>query len=166
MLAPIRIDPAIEEFYMKAANHALAGALIGMGGTITNAMDANPGFMPCGRTAGVIIDNLSLLDTDIPADELAARTEEVLGFIDHVSAHRGVNPVPAHDAALTAAQIELLDALTELAAAVLPAAQAGTFSDKVDEYLYRSLAAIARGEEDVAAQLDKLDKIKATAASL
>lgn len=161
------IEMRLKEGYMIAANAPLAGALIGMGGTIANAMDANPEFVPCGRPAGVVMDNLVALGEGLPAQELDERTQQVSWFIGHVHEHHGAPMVQSYDASeLSSAQAELLDNLIELAALALPALQRGTVSQEVSRYLYQALAAIARGETEVANKLATFDGIKRVAQEL
>ena len=42
-------------------NARLAGALVGLGGTISQAMDEIEDFIPCGHPAAVVIDGLASL---------------------------------------------------------------------------------------------------------
>lgn len=80
---------------MSDSKKQLAGAVVALGATITEAMDAVPGFVPCGTPAQVIVDAIrTYADGD---DAAAAGTaQDVLGFVQHVSEHRGVT---AHQAA-------------------------------------------------------------------
>lgn len=152
---------------MNAANAPLAGALIGMGGTIASAMDANPEFVPCGRPAGVVMDNLMALDKELPAQELDERTQQVSWFIGHVHEHHGAPMVQPYDAGkLSPTQTELLDGLIDLAALALPTLQRGAVSQEVSRYLYQGLAAIARNETEVANKLATFDGIKRVAQEL
>jgi hypothetical protein len=72
---------------MSTAQDQLAGALVALGATITDAMDAAPGFVPCGTPSQVIID---ALNTYAAADDaaIAQTTPNILAFVEHVSDHR------------------------------------------------------------------------------
>ena len=54
---------------MKNENAQLAGALVGLGGTIYQAMDEIDGFVPCGHPATVVIDGLASLQARL-SDEV------------------------------------------------------------------------------------------------
>ncbi len=54
---------------MSDQKKQLAGAVIALGATITDAMDDVPGFVPCGTPAQVILDAIS---TYTNADDAAA----------------------------------------------------------------------------------------------
>lgn len=144
---------------MKTANTQLAGALVGLGGTITQAMNEIEDFIPCGHPASVVIDGLAALEADLPDDVLAERIESVRGFIQHVSEHRGV---PAHDvadmSALSGSRKELFDHIEKIARKLKPK---GGLHQNVNAWLYRSLAAIEGTTEDVAAQLAQANVIAA-----
>ena len=68
----------------------LVNALVGLGSTITEAMDVIEGFVPCGHPALTVSNALVALDADDDA-ALAQQLETVEGFIDHVSENRGVS---------------------------------------------------------------------------
>ena len=54
---------------MNAQNAQLAGALVGLGATITQAMDEIEDFVPCGHPATVVIDGLSSLNDRLTDDQ-------------------------------------------------------------------------------------------------
>ena len=152
---------------MDARTLELAGALIGLGGTITNAMDADPDFTPCRRPAGIVMGNVAALGENLPDEEYAARTEQVLALMEHVGEHHGATVAGAHDAsALTAEQEELLSALIELTATTLPKLEADVFSPEVNAFFYRSLATLAGDGSAVEGQLAKLASVQELARSL
>ena len=126
----------------------LVNALVGLGSTITEAMDVIEGFVPCGHPALVVTGAL----TD-GADEatLAEHVETVRGFIDHVSENRGVTA--HHDielGELTGAKAELF---AEISAIANLTKTAGVKNTQVNEWLYRSLAALNQSD---ATAVDKL----------
>lgn len=144
---------------MKTANAPLAGALVGLGGTITQAMNELEGFVPCGHPASVVIDGLVALNKDLTEAELNEKTETVRGFIDHVSEHRGV---PAHPVAsmedVSSSRHELLDCLEDVARKLQPK---GGLHQNINEWMYRSLAAIEGTAEAVSLQLAEANAISA-----
>ena len=144
---------------MKNENAQLAGALIGLGGTITQAMNELEGFVPCGHPASVVIDGLVSLDANLTEGELAEKTETTCGFIEHVSEHRGV---PAHAVAdatsLSTTRRELLDNLESVAKKLQPK---GGLHQNINEWLYRSLAALEGDNEAVALQLAEANVMNA-----
>lgn len=133
---------------MSEQKKQLAGSLIALGATITDAMDDVPGFLPCGTPAQVILNAINVYSNGDDATALET-SQNVLGFIGHVSEHRGV----------TAHEMADVDALTseqsQLAAKVLELAQADANSlDPVKtEWLYRSLAALEPGNGNAATLL-------------
>lgn len=121
---------------MSTAQDQLAGALIALGATITDAMDAAPGFVPCGTPSQVIID---ALNTYAAADNaaIAQTTPRILAFVEHVSSHRGV---AAHEPAAVAG-----DGAEPFQKVLAFAAKADPASVTPDEatWLYRTLASLA-----------------------
>ena len=63
----------------------LVNALVGLGSTITEAMDVIEGFVPCGHPALVVTGALNALTDGADEATLAEHVETVRGFIDHVS---------------------------------------------------------------------------------
>lgn len=121
---------------MSTAQDKLAGALVALGATITDAMDAAPGFVPCGTPSQVIID---ALNTYAAADDAAITqtTPSILAFVEHVSDHRGVT---AHEpAAVSGDEAEPFKQVLAFAAEADPSA---VTPDKA-EWLYRALASLA-----------------------
>lgn len=128
----------------------LVNALVGLGSTITEAMDVIEGFVPCGHPALTVSNALVALDADDEAT-LAEHVETVRGFIDHVSENRGVTA--HHDielGELTGAKAELF---AEISAIANLTKTAGVKNTQVNEWLYRSLAALNQSD---ATAVDKL----------
>lgn len=152
---------------MTTLNPALTGALVALGGTITNAMNDDPEFVPCGRPAGIVMGNVQALGLNLSDEEYAARASQVLALADHVGDHHGAKVEPAYDAsALSPVKEQLLDALIELSATTLPALERGINDRQVSAFFYRSLAAIAGEDKDAADQLDQLADIAKAAFAL
>ena len=149
---------------MSEARNQLLGALVGLGGTIAQAMDEIEGFVPCGRPAGVVLGGLAAYGDDEVADEeLASQVEVVLGFIDHVSEHRGVPAHAPRTTALTDQERKLVDGLVGLAA---DAAGKG-LPAPVNAFVYRALAALDAGDAHaVADALESLAGIRAEVEAL
>lgn len=150
---------------MNTQNAQLAGALVGLGATITQAMDQIEDFVPCGHPASVVINGLASLDDSLSDDERAEQVSSVTGLIDHVSEKRGV---PAHQIAdvleLGGIKTQLLDELKHLAIAMKPKTDT---NPSVNAWMYRSLAAIERtGNLDAAARMAEVRAIKAAVETL
>lgn len=139
-----RTESAVAE--LSRARKDLLAELCGLGATMSAAMEALPGFVPCGHAFGIVIEGLfgSVACDDVPAlRQLAA---EVHARSEHVSDHRGVamGPVSAPDTAKTESAV-LLAALAGIGARAYHAMQAGVMSDEVDVFLAQALAALGAG---------------------
>ncbi len=134
----------------------LINALVGLGTTITEAMDVIEGFVPCGHPALTVSNALVSLGSDDDA-ALAQQLETVKGFIDHVSENRGVTA--HHDASveLTGPKADLFAAIREVGTLMQTA---GVKNTQVNEWIYRSLAALDSSDEKVAEQLAESPAIK------
>ena len=93
----------------------LVNALVGLGSTITEAMDVIEGFVPCGHPALTVSNALVALDADDDA-ALAQQLETVEGFIDHVSENRGVSAYHGIEVELAGPKADLLTAICEVGA--------------------------------------------------
>ena len=135
----------------------LVDALVGLGATITEAMDVIEGFVPCGHPALTVSNALVALDTEDDA-ALAQQLETVEGFIDHVSENRGVTA--HHDAfvELVGPKADLLAAIREVGALMQTT---GVKNTQVNEWVYRSLAALNDSDEKAADKLAEAPAIKA-----
>ena len=135
----------------------LVNALAGLGSTITEAMDVIEGFVPCGHPALTVSNALVALDVDDDA-ALAQQLETVEGFIDHVSENRGVTA--HHDASveLTGSKANLFAAIREVGTLMQTA---GVKNTQVNEWVYRSLAALNDSDEKAADKLAEAPAIKA-----
>lgn len=135
----------------------LVNALAGLGSTITEAMDVIEGFVPCGHPALTVSNALVALDADDDA-ALAQQLETVKGFIDHVSEDRGVTA--HHDASveLTGSKANLFAAIREVGTLMQTA---GVKNTQVNEWVYRSLAALNDSDEKAAEKLAEAPAIKA-----
>lgn len=150
---------------MNTQNAQLAGALVGLGATITQAMDQIEDFVPCGHPASVIIDGLASLDDSLSDEQRSEQVSSVTGLIDHVSEKRGV---PAHGITdvleLGGIKTQLLDELKHLAIAVQPKTDR---NQGVNAWIYRSLAAIEReGNLEAAARMAEIRAVKAAVETL
>lgn len=135
----------------------LVNALVGLGATITEAMDVIEGFVPCGHPALTVSNALVSLGTDDDA-ALAQQLETVKGFIDHVSENRGV--AAHHDlfVELVGPKADLLAAIRGVGALMQTA---GVKNTQVNEWVYRSLAALNDSDEKAAEKLAEAPVIKA-----
>ena len=131
----------------------LVDALAGLGSTITEAMDVIEGFVPCGHPALTVSNALVALDADDDA-ALAQQLETVEGFIDHVSENRGVTAYHG----VEGPKADLFAAIREVGALMQTA---GVKNTQVNEWVYRSLAALDSSDEKAAEQLAESPAIKA-----
>lgn len=136
----------------------LISALVGLGSTITEAMDEIEGFVPCGHPALVVTGALNALTDGANEETLAEQVQTVKGFIDHVSENRGVTAY--HNIELA----ELTGAKAELFAETCTVAQltktAGVKNTEANEWLYRSLAALNGDDAAAATKLAEAAAIK------
>ena len=135
----------------------LVNALAGLGSTITEAMDVIEGFAPCGHPALTVSNALVALDADDDA-ALAQQLETVEGFIDHVSENRGVTAHHDLFVELVGPKADLLAAIREVGALMQTA---GVKNTQVNEWVYRSLAALNDSDEAAAKKLTEAPAIKA-----
>ena len=131
----------------------LVNALVGLGSTITEAMDVIEGFVPCGHPALTVSNALVALDADDDA-ALAQQLETVEG----VSETRGVSAYHGIEVELAGPKADLLTAIREVGALMQTA---GVKNTQVNEWVYRSLAALDSSEEKAAEQLAESPAIKA-----
>ena len=134
----------------------LVNALAGLGSTITEAMDVIEGFVPCGHPALTVSNALAALDADDAA--LAQQLETVEGFIDHVSENRGVTAYHGIEVELAGPKADLFAAIREVGALMQTA---GVKNTQVNEWVYRSLAALNDSDEKAAEKLAESPTIKA-----
>ena len=135
----------------------LVNALAGLGSTITEAMDVIEGFVPCGHPALTVSNALVALGTDDDA-ALAQQLETVEGFIDHVSENRGVTAHHDLFVELVGSKANLFAAIREVGALMQTA---GVKNTQVNEWVYRSLAALNDSDEKAADKLTEAPAIKA-----
>ena len=125
----------------------LMAELCGLGATMTAAMAAQPGFVPCEHAFGVVIEGLEAAVSSSDESRLSEVAEDVRARSEHVSAHRGVPmgtaqmPAPATpEAAL------LLAALRGIAADAACAMRLGCMDQDVDVFLVNALAPLGAGD--------------------
>lgn len=129
---------------MNKQQNQLAGTIVALGATITEAMDDCPGFVPCGTPTQVIVNAINALGSDNP-DELTQQTQTVAGFVQHVAGHRGVSAHAAADVSnLSQNQQQLAQEITDFAAK----ANVATTTPDEATWLYRSLASFENSNEN------------------
>lgn len=140
---------------MNANKSELFGALCGLGGTITEAMNEIPGFVPCGHPAAVVMEALEVCGNDNASeDEIVAQTATVQSFIEHVADHRGVSAHAGRTDALSADETALAEKLIAAAPSTDPA------DPDTAQVFYRALAALdAADAESVASYKAKIAQI-------
>lgn len=89
---------------------------------------------------------------------LAQQLETVEGFIDHVSENRGVAAYHGIEVELEGPKADLFAAIREVGALMQTA---GVKNTQVNEWVYRSLAALDSSDEKAAEQLAESPAIKA-----
>ena len=112
----------------------LVNALAGLGSTITEAMDVIEGFVPCGHPALTVSNALVALDRG-------------------VAAYHGI------EVELAGPKADLLAAIREVGALMQTA---GVKNTQVNEWVYRSLAALDSSDEKAAEQLAESPAIKSS----
>ena len=137
---------ATEADGVQGLRDQLMAELCGLGATMTAAMAAQPGFVPCEHAFGVVIEGLEAAVSSSDESRLSEVAEDVRARSEHVSAHRGVPmgtaqiPAPATpEAAL------LLAALCGIAADAACAMRCGRMAQDVDVFLGNALAALGAG---------------------
>ncbi|WP_417572017.1 hypothetical protein [Paratractidigestivibacter faecalis] len=137
---------ATEADGVQGLRDQLMAELCGLGATMTAAMAAQPGFVPCEHAFGVVIEGLEAAVSSSDESRLSEVAEDVRARSEHVSAHRGVPmgtaqiPAPATpEAAL------LLAALCGIAADAARAMRCGRMDQDVDVFLVNALAALGAG---------------------
>lgn len=135
----------------------LVNALVGLGSTITEAMDVIEGFVPCGHPALTVSNTLVALDADDNA-VLTQQLETVKGFIDHVSENRGVTAHHDLFIELVGPKADLFAAIREVGTLMQTV---GVKNTQVNEWVYRSLAVLNDSDEKAAEKLAEAPVIKA-----
>lgn len=137
---------ATEADGVQGLRDQLMAELCGLGATMTAAMAAQPGFVPCEHAFGVVIESLEAAVSSSDESRLSEVAEDVRARSEHVSAHRGVPmgtaqiPAPATpEAAL------LLAALCGIAVDAACAMRCGRMDQGVDVFLVNALAALGAG---------------------
>lgn len=137
---------------MNEQQKQLAGNIVALGATITEAMDDCPGFVPCGTPAQITLDAIATLNADDDA-EIARETQTVAGFVQHVAGHRGVRAhEPADVSNLSATQQQLVQKIAEFATG----SNGSEVTPEQSSWLYRSLAAFEHDDAAAEAQLRAL----------
>lgn len=149
------VDMSSEE--LSAQIHAVAAAqdellaeCVSLGTTLTRAMDALPGFVPCGHAFSELIVGVAETLGRQDVEELAQVKEAVRARAEHVADHRGVelgkalNPVPELvklDAnSPQRVKLALLAALQSLAIYTRRAMELGEMRDEINVAIARGLA--------------------------
>ena len=159
---------------VAAAQDELVAELVGLGATMCAAMDALPGFVPCGHAFGVVIEGLNASVGHFEPAYVNQLTEAVRARSEHVSDHRGVPqgaPVDVR-AALKAAsgddksaamRAQLLVTLQGVAPYVMRSMELGVMSDEIDVALARGLAVLGKQDADAMELHDALMNVSGAA---
>ena len=138
---------ATEADWAQGLRDQLMAELCGLGVTMTAAMAAQPGFVPCEHAFGVVIEGLEAAVSSSDESCLSEGAEDVRARSEHVSTHRGgpmgtaQMPAPATpEAAL------LLAALRGIAVDAARAMRCGHMDQDVDVFMVNALAALGAGD--------------------
>lgn len=147
---PIQHGPvtasATEADGVQGLRDQLMAELCGLGATMTAAMAAQPGFVPCEHAFGVVIEGLEAAVSSSDESRLSEAAEDVRARSEHVSAHRGVPMGTAQIPAPAAPEAALLlAALCGIAADAACAMRCGRMDQDVDVFLVNALAALGAG---------------------
>ena len=162
-------DEAAAARRVAALRRGLTAELVGLGTTMTRAMDAVPGFVPCGHAFGVVLEGLAATVSCEDEGRISELTEDVRARSEHVSDHRGVTrgavvdvmAVPGDVATPEAAiRAQVLATVRAAACDAELAMRLGVMSDDVNVALVRALDGIA----DLDAGLAALDAARGSAA--
>lgn len=134
---------------VEAARSALMAELCGLGSTLCAAMEAQPGFVPCGHAFGELIGGLNAAVVSDDEGELAQAADQARARSEHVSAHRGVAQGAAEVPSLADPMAALLwAALRGVSADAWRAMRLARMSDEVNVFLAAALAALGTGAVD------------------
>lgn len=127
----------------------LLAEVCGLGATMSSAMDAVPGFVPCGHAFSNLLEGLFAAAVGDDAAELDEVIAGVRDRSEHIAGHRGVPqgaagiaPVNTPEAAL------LLAAVRGIAADAVAAMQLGRMDDEVNVLLANACRALGEGSVD------------------
>lgn len=138
---------ATEADGVQGLRDQLMAELCGLGATMTAAMAAQPGFVPCEHAFGVVIEGLEAAVSSSDESCLSEVAEDVRARSEHVSAHRGVPMGTAQMLApATPEAALLLAALRGIAADAACAMRLGRMDQDVDVFLVNALAALGAGD--------------------
>lgn len=132
----------------------LVAELVGLGATMCFAMDAHPGFVPCGHAFGVVIEGLAASAGHVEPARLREVRDAVRARSEHVAEHRGVpmgSPVDVLARIQRGGEVAtmLASALACLQGAapyVLRAMELGVMSDELDVALVAALTLLGVDE--------------------
>lgn len=125
----------------------LMAELCGLGATMTAAMAAQPGFVPCEHAFGVVIEGLEAAVSSSDESRLSEVAEDVRARSEHVSAHRGVAMGVAEAPVADTPEAALLRAaLRGTSVDAARAMRLGRMDEEVDVFLVNALAALGAGE--------------------
>lgn len=137
---------ATEADGVQGLRDQLMAELCGLGATMTAAMAAQPGFVPCEHAFGVVIEGLEAAVSSSDESRLSEVAEDVRARSEHVSAHRGVPMGTAQMPAPATPEAALfLAALCGIAADAACAMRCGRMDQDVDVFLVNALAALGAG---------------------
>lgn len=145
---------------VAALRDQLLAELVGLGSTMSAAMDANPGFVPCGHAFGELVVGLYATVACDDEARLAELVEAVRARSEHVSDHRGVPagaavnvraaiaaaaPAEGDEAMAAGMKAQLLASIQGTSAHVLRAMEQGRMDDEVNVLLANALRALGEG---------------------
>lgn len=148
-------DAALVAHLTKAAGlrDALLDELVGLGATMSAAMDAIEGFVPCGHAFGVVIEGLAACAMSVDATQISQIAEAVRARSEHVADHRGVPQGQASGVRQGLGEgkegqmrAQVLASLLGIAPIALRAMELGEMSDTVNVALARGLRVLGNAD--------------------
>ena len=131
----------------------LVAELVGLGTTMCAAMDAHPGFVPCGHAFGVVIEGLAVSAGHVEPARLREVRDAVRARSEHVAEHRGVSRGEAVDVLARIERGEKAEVLASALACLqgaapyaLRAMELGHMSDELNVALVSALALLGAEE--------------------
>ncbi|WP_028263791.1 hypothetical protein [Atopobium fossor] len=139
---------------VSVAQSELLAQSVGLGITLSNAMSAIPGFIPCGHAFSELFLGLKFSFGEAALSEVEAVTEGVRARAEHVSNHRGVEQGKPFDLMVsmradgaTAGKLaQLMASLHVLASLAERAQRLGVTNDELNKTVAESLALTAKSK--------------------
>lgn len=141
---------ATEADGVQGLRDQLMAELCGLGATMTAAMAAQPGFVPCEHAFGVVIEGAAAACACEDETRLEELTAAVRARSEHVAEHRGVAMgASAHVDMTDVDAVSLLLCVLGGAPRMVRAMRAGVMSQEANVALVRALACLGERGRDL-----------------